>query len=77
MCNPKLNVPALRWQQQHYSIKKGKTINSSVYMGILSQTFTPIFTPLGPLFPKPDHFSKSLKHLKKTHLDISYNPFIT
>ena len=24
MCNPKLNVPALRWQQQYFSIKKSK-----------------------------------------------------
>ena len=31
----------------------------------LGQPFYPIFTPFGPLFPNPDHFFKSLKHLKK------------
>ena len=38
----------------------------------LGQPFYPIFTPFGPLFPNPDHFFKSLKHLKKQKKKKTY-----
>ena len=47
------------------------------FWGKLFTPFYPIFTPLGPLFPNPDHFFCLKKHLKK-HIfrDISYNSII-
>ena len=51
--------------------KFGRMSDSSVYMGILAQPFYPIFVYFSsffPIFSKQDHFSKSLKHLKKKHI---------
>ena len=45
------------------------TFKSSVYLRILGLLFYPIFAYFSsffPIFSKQDHFSKSLKHLKKT-----------
>ena len=47
--------------------------NSSMLMGILGQTFTPI---LPPFLPPRTTFKKFLNTLIKTHLDISYNSII-
>ena len=55
---------------------------SSVYLRILGQPFYPIFAHFSsffPIFSKQDHFSKSLKHLKKNNIFKRYiiqNPHI-
>ena len=59
MCNPKLNVHALRWQQQHFSIKKSKTISLST----LTHYHTSQFIKTQKKWP--------LKRLEEKHASIT------